>query len=233
MTTPVSAPVGGGAVVSPDEGGQFRTIGEAMREARPGTKILVRPGVYAESLVLDRRVEIVGDGSAADIVVESPDGNCLRMQTDMARVRGLTLLGAARRGGRDRYAVHVPQGRLILEDCRISSDSLACVAASNAGTAPVLRRCSIRNGRSAGVLVYDRAELRAGRVRDRREHAGRRRGSPGRPGTLAAAGWRADGPPAFWSTKRARPFWRTASCPATHWPASKAGAAVIRCCGAA
>ena len=160
LTTPVSAPVGGGAiVVSPDEGGHFRTIGEAIREARPGTKILVRPGVYAESLVLDRRVEIVGDGSAADIVVESQDGNCLRMQTDMARVRGLTLLGSARRGGRDRYAVHIPQGRLILEDCRISSDSLACVAVSNAGTAPVLRRCSIRNGRSVGVLVYDRAEL--------------------------------------------------------------------------
>ena len=119
----------------------------------------MRPGVYAESLVLDRRVEIVGDGSAADIVVESPDGNCLRMQTDMARVRNLTLLGSARRGGRDRYAVYVAQGRLILEDCRISSDSLACVAVCNAGTAPVMRRCSIRNGRSAGVLVYDRAEL--------------------------------------------------------------------------
>ena len=160
LTTPLSAPVGGGAiVVSPDEGGHFRTIGEALREARPGTKILVRPGVYPESLVLDRRVEIVGDGSAADIVVESHDGNCLRMQTDMARVRGLTLLGSARRGGRDRYAVHIPQGRLILEDCRVGSDSLACVAVYNAGTAPVLRRCSIRNGRSVGVLVYDRAEL--------------------------------------------------------------------------
>ena len=41
LTTPLSAPVGGGAiVVSPDEGGHFRTIGEAIREARPGTKIL-------------------------------------------------------------------------------------------------------------------------------------------------------------------------------------------------
>src|SRR5205814_9520417 len=86
------------------------------------------------------------------------DGNCVRMQTDLCKIRGLSFIGAARRAGRDRYAVHIPQGRVIMEDCRITSDSLACVAVSGAGTAPVLRRCTIRTGRSAGVVVYDRAE---------------------------------------------------------------------------
>jgi F-box protein 11 len=32
----------------------YRTIGDAIRAAQPGAEILVRPGLYRESLVLDK-----------------------------------------------------------------------------------------------------------------------------------------------------------------------------------
>jgi F-box protein 11 len=154
--TPVSAPIA--MIVSQDDTGQFRTLGEALRAARTGARILVRPGTYKESLVLDRKVELVGDGPSSEIIIESTDSNCLRLTADMARVRGLTLRGSAGRTSRERYAVFAAQGQLVLDDCSITSDSLACVAAGGSGSAAVLRRCVIKGGRSAGVLVYDRAE---------------------------------------------------------------------------
>jgi F-box protein 11 len=156
----VSTPAEGSStlVVSQFDTAQFRTIGEALQRARTGGRILVRPGTYKESLVLDRKVEIIGDGPAADIVIESPDSNCVKMQADMARVRNLTLRGAAGRSSRERYAVLIQHGQLILEDCRITSDSLACVAVQGSTTSPIIRRCKIFGGKSAGVLVCDRGE---------------------------------------------------------------------------
>lgn len=50
-------------VVSPEGGGAVPTLAAAIRAARPGARIVVRPGVYREPMiVVDRPVEIVGDG---------------------------------------------------------------------------------------------------------------------------------------------------------------------------
>jgi hypothetical protein len=151
---PAAAPP---VVVSASGGGQYTTIGEALRAAAPGTRILVKPGLYPEALVLDRRVEIHGDGPRHQITVQGTDANCLRLQTDYARVRGLTL--RCREGPRAlaRHAVLVAQGQLVLEDCDISSESLACVAVQGAGTNPFLRGCTLQGGKSAGLLVADHA----------------------------------------------------------------------------
>src|SRR3712207_7550809 len=46
-------------VVDPSGGGDFATIAEALDLARPGARILIRPGVYAESVVIHRDVALV------------------------------------------------------------------------------------------------------------------------------------------------------------------------------
>jgi F-box protein 11 len=158
-TTPPSTGLVGALVVSAFDTGQYRTVGEALRRAPTGTRILVRPGVYRESIRIQKKVEIVGDGPAGDVVIESPDGNCLLLGADMARVRGLTLRGAAGTSSRERFTVHVPNGQLILEDCNLSSDSLACVAATAGGAVLTLRRCRIKGGASAGVLAAERGDV--------------------------------------------------------------------------
>ncbi len=128
-----------------------------------GGRVLVRPGVYKESLTISKKVEIVADGPADSVVVESVEGNCLLMQADLARVRGLTLRGVSGRQGRGRYAVSVPTGKLILEDCRITSDTLACFAALGSTATAELRHCRVVGGardespgqRQADVILED------------------------------------------------------------------------------
>jgi hypothetical protein len=144
-------------IVSKLGGGDYDTIGEAIRGARSGARILVRPAVYREALVIDKKLEIVGDGNPGEVVVESAGAPCLVMRSDYARVKGLTLRGRAD-GKNDRYAVDVPQGQLILEDCDVTSEGLACLAVHGGGANPVVRNCRLHGGASAGVLVYDRGE---------------------------------------------------------------------------
>ena len=119
---------------------------------------MVYPGLYAEALVIDKPVEIVGVGPVEDIVVEAADAPCLTMATDTAAVRGLTLRGRAGRSNNECVAVDIPHGRLALEDCRITSDSLACVAIHGATAAPAIRRCTIHDGAQAGVTVYNKGQ---------------------------------------------------------------------------
>lgn len=142
-------------IVSQGGQSQYGTIREAIADARPGTRILIRPGLYKEGLILDKPVEIVGDGPREDIIVESIDSDCLLMQTDRAAVQGLTLRGRANAVHKTFYAVDIPQGQLVLENCDITSDSLACVAVHNAMATPLIRRCQIHDGAESGLFFYE------------------------------------------------------------------------------
>ena len=151
-----SAPDAAPLVVSADGGGDYASINEALRAAAPGARVVVRPGVYEESVTLDRQVEIVGEGPRGQVVVRGLEASCLRMGTDRARVAGLTLSGEARDGAAF-FAVDIPRGELLLEDCDISSDTLSCVAVGGAGTAPTLRRCLIHDGADSGLYFFEGA----------------------------------------------------------------------------
>jgi parallel beta-helix repeat protein len=76
------------------------------------------------------------------------------MQAKHATVRGLTLRGGPQLGKKRHHVVDIGKGRLLLEDCHITSGALACVAIHGVNADPVLRRCTIRHGKESGVLVY-------------------------------------------------------------------------------
>lgn len=130
--------------------GDFITISKAIDAANHGDRILVRPGYYSEGLVLDKPLEIIGDGNLDDIVVEAKGSNAILFKTNMGIVRNLTLRQA---GGGNYFAVNIGRGRLVLEDCDITSQSLACIGVYG-GADPQVRRNCIHDGKQDGVLVY-------------------------------------------------------------------------------
>ena len=91
-------------VVSPD--GPLRSVGEAVRRARPGARIVVRQGVYREpTIVVDRPLVLVGEGEAVlDGEGERP---LLLVTADDVSVRGLTFRNVAPHQMQDRAAVRV------------------------------------------------------------------------------------------------------------------------------
>ena len=71
--------------------GDHLTITEVIEKANPGDRILVRPGLYQEGLVVDKPLEIIGEGGPGDVVVQATGKNALLFQTTMGRVANLTL----------------------------------------------------------------------------------------------------------------------------------------------
>ncbi|HJP90690.1 MAG TPA: right-handed parallel beta-helix repeat-containing protein [Pyrinomonadaceae bacterium] len=142
-------------IVDPMYWGDFVTITEAIKNSGPGTRIIVRPGLYQEGLIIDKPLEIIGDGEPGEVVVQAIGMDVILFQTTMGRVVNLVL---RQMGGEKWYGVDITQGRLELEDCDITSESLACVGI-HGGASPRLRRNRIHDSKNGnGVLVYQNAQ---------------------------------------------------------------------------
>ncbi len=134
--------------------GKYHTISAAIAAAQPGDRIVVHPGTYNEGLVLDKPLEIVGEGDRAEIVVQASGAHTIQFLTSFGRVQNLTI---RQTGGGDWFGVDIAQGRLELEDCDIRSAGLSCVAIHD-GADPRLRRNRIHDSNSVGVFVYDNGQ---------------------------------------------------------------------------
>ena len=130
--------------------GDYSTLTEAVAAAEPGTRILVRPGYYDGGIVMDKPLEIVGDGPRDEIILRASGTHVVLFQTTMGRIANFTL---RQEGGGKWFGVDIIQGRLQLEDCDISSQSLACVAVHGSAD-PVVRRNRIHDGKQGGILVH-------------------------------------------------------------------------------
>lgn len=137
--------------------GNYSAISRALAEVSPGTRILVSPGVYRETLIIDKPVEIIGDGNLKDIVVSSDDRPCLMMDADYAIVRGITFRGTGHHGAEEIPSVVAGCGQLIMEQCDITCSSSHCILIGSKGAGPVVRRCSIHNSSASGVRVCKNA----------------------------------------------------------------------------
>ena len=148
-------------VVALDGSGDFPTLTDAVRRAPAGSRLLVRPGIYNEGCLIDKPLEIVGDGTIEQIIVRATQSSCFVVQTDAATIRNLTLRGQSRAGGDHGdgfFAVDISHGRTLFDGCDISSDSLACIAIHNSTAAPVIRNCRIHHGVDSGVFAFDGAQ---------------------------------------------------------------------------
>ncbi|MGF1445943.1 MAG: hypothetical protein ACFBRM_07035 [Pikeienuella sp.] len=86
MPPPLERNAVGTLVVDQRGAGDFRTIGEAIKAAAAGSRIVVRPGRYAENLRVRKPLEIVGDGPREEIVVAPASGTALRLDAETARI---------------------------------------------------------------------------------------------------------------------------------------------------
>lgn len=142
--------------VSPGGKDPYRTIGAALEKAPAGARVLVRTGVYTESLVLQKAVEIAPASPNDAVSIESPRGPAVLMKTEKATVRALTLRVKPGSGFAD-YAVEVPAGKLRLDDCTVGAGDKACVGVYGGSAATWLRKCQLR-GVSRGITVFGRGQ---------------------------------------------------------------------------
>ena len=156
---PSRAPGETGPVLVVGKGGnaQCMSLRVALRQAEPGTRILVMPGVYRESLVVDKPVSIIGQGEAAEVIIESSRGPCLTLQAPGIVLGNLILQGVAEE---PTPALLATQGEARVENCGITARSGPAVAITGSGTVPAFRDCSFAGAGACTVRIQDHAEGR-------------------------------------------------------------------------
>jgi SpoVK/Ycf46/Vps4 family AAA+-type ATPase len=133
--------------VSPDEPGGFRTIEEALSAARTGSVIRIRPGRYAESLVIRTRVTIVAEREQGSVEICPRNGTAVMLLTDAVMLTDLTLRG----GGDDVPVVDAAHGQVAMDGCTVAGSGWTAVLARGAGSL-AMRGCRITNAEGAGIV---------------------------------------------------------------------------------
>jgi hypothetical protein len=125
---PVTPGAGGGAthVVAADGSGDFTTIGEAVAAAAEGDTVLVKPGQYAEVVLVDKDITLQGDGPRKEVVISFPEGGpndpdwgfpiTLVVRDSQATITALTILTPSKGG-----AVLVNGGSPTFEDVSVEN----------------------------------------------------------------------------------------------------------------
>jgi len=132
-------------IVSSDGNGDYATIDEAVRNARPGAAIYIRPGVYIEHLVLDKPVELIADGPLGSVTIRGNDRGCIAVSDAKVIFRGISVRSIAGR------AIYVAKGSVEISDCDISGHAEPSVEVNEGGTATVQH--SVLHDASHGVLL--------------------------------------------------------------------------------
>lgn len=92
-------------------------LAAVLAAAPPGAKITVR-GVHRGPIAIDRALELIGADGAT---IEAPTGPVLKIAGDVV-LTGLVVRGVAPAGRYAADAVEVRSGRVVLQDCTLSSD---------------------------------------------------------------------------------------------------------------
>jgi F-box protein 11 len=115
--------------------GNCLSLKVALRQAGPGTEILLLPGLYRESVVVDKDVTILAQGDPGEVIIEGVAGPALVIRARGAGLRGLTLQAPA-----GSTALRISGGAPLIENCIMKADA-SCAELDGAGASPVFRDC--------------------------------------------------------------------------------------------
>ena len=133
--------------------GAYATIGEAIAAAPAGALVVVRSGTYREALVIDKAVEVVGEGPRGAVVVESTDAHAIELRAERAAIRNLTIRAGGT--GQGWGAVMVRRGRPVIEGCDLTSSVGAGMYVVGADSDPVVRACTFADGKGTGIFFLE------------------------------------------------------------------------------
>jgi parallel beta-helix repeat protein len=141
-------------VVDPEGGGDARTIADALSRAGDGATIAVRPGLYAETVVVDRPAHLTAAVAGEPPVIAPEGGPCLIATARGASIAGFRLHAPA---GGDPVAPPVPclviaGGTLSVTENRVSSASGPAILVRD-GANPEIHENIIENSAGSGIVV--------------------------------------------------------------------------------
>jgi len=142
-----------GALISVGEEGNFSDITSALTFAKPGDTIIVNSGIYAENILIDKSVNIIGNDSGQGVPkIESSNGDAaVKINADYVLFSDLTVSGSADSG------ITVMGRNITIAGCDIQSTPSG-IRVSNSFNATI-RENTIR-GHEIGLFIDESEDCR-------------------------------------------------------------------------
>jgi hypothetical protein len=137
----------------------YSSIAAAVAAAPVNGRITVKPGVYRESVMILKPVEIVIDPNAVAgaAVIEGQSEAALTINSPSARINGLAFRIRTSSAAGSPCAVDVVSGAPVFEDCDFGEAREECINIRGAGVSATFRKCRIHSGGSLEARVSEKA----------------------------------------------------------------------------
>jgi hypothetical protein len=139
---------------TPWPGGRYRSLADALAEARPGDCIRIGGGVYRENVLVDKPVVIIGDAVIGRVVLEGLDATPVTL-ADSVELSGVQLRCRSTGSGDRLAALAVIAGASVVSDCEILSEAPWGVLVAGEIARVRFRNCKVRDGKGTGVHVSE------------------------------------------------------------------------------
>ncbi len=109
-------------VVAQQENVAFSSIAAAVKAASDGDTILVKEGIYQENIVIDKRIQLIGEHAATTIIDGNDTGDCLYIDEDGVTVRNITLQNSGPSGrdcGIELHSNFSTISQVLIKDCTV------------------------------------------------------------------------------------------------------------------
>lgn len=134
---------------------QFTSIQAAIKAAKPGAIICIDPGIYFEKLFVNKNVELVGNGTPEQIIVESHREACIFVDTSAAKLTNITFKGM---GESNQFGAQLHKGEIFVKNCVFSSTGTG-VYIGDAINPAVFEKCLFHQSKW-GLAVGNSAECK-------------------------------------------------------------------------
>lgn len=131
---------------------RYSTISKALKAASAGDRLLIKPGVYEESLVIDKAVEIVAEGNLGEVVINSNTESTLIV--DAAAVCQGLKISYSGVNQETTAAVDIRANKPVFLNCTVAfSSSNGVIIDGN--SEPVFNNCQIFNNNRFGLFFLE------------------------------------------------------------------------------
>ena len=125
----------------------FHSIAAALESAEEGDVIVLAEGLYTESVLVERSVDLQGEG---EVAIRASKGPSLRVTGADVEITGLSFSSGDPEAG---PTVLLQGAGVVLRECRVTSQSGICVQIEGAKAEARLVECHVEGGSDAGVFV--------------------------------------------------------------------------------
>jgi len=110
--------------------------------------ILLAPGVYKECIIIEKPVDIIGQGVNTEVIIESSSGNTVTITAPTGTINNLSM----RQSGHW-FCIDIEKGSFAITNCDITNSTLSAVKIGK-NASPWMANNIIHDCKEAGIAIF-------------------------------------------------------------------------------